>query len=156
MSRMFIGKTTLIASLLTAATFAFAQDPRQEPPKGQNPTAAQIPCPSLALMQQSADRLDTIWHDQKEKSAYVAYSSRVAFEQNKNPWYVAVIVPTAKSSEEAMTAAKQNLKGVSIAKSDYAEESQYNSKVSYCIYGAKEDIIAYTGTFEAAQTLLHR
>jgi len=70
-----------------------------------------IPCPSVRIIQESAQKLDTA---QKIKDTYIAYTATSVFQSNDLWWFVGVGDITASSPDEAIKIGKYFLKNTTV------------------------------------------
>lgn len=128
MSLCFIGKSTLVLSLLAAATFSYAK------------SGDQIPCPSISTIQQASSKLNDVV--KLFNGNYVVDTSAPAFKENENNWYLMTGIIAANTPEEALTTAKDVVQKISAQIDKNARDLDHH--VFYCRYG-HGDVVAVTG-----------
>lgn len=127
MTLKLIGKMSLVASLLAVSSVSFAD------------TTDPITCPSISSIQQSANKLDSVY--QYDKSAYFVYTSQIAFNENTKDWQVGAAVIT-KKAKDALKTAQKNVKTVNQQQNKIAEISE-GGTIAVCKYGTFKDILAF-------------
>lgn len=99
-----------------------------------------IPCPDVTTVQLSSDKIDVA---EKYGTAYVAYTSDIAFKEGTHSWYVGAANISAASADEALEAGKDLVQNISFKKNENAIKQD---EFFYCLYG-NGDVVAVTGNF---------